>query len=81
MKHRTISRKVQLINDYLRKQGTEKLDPKDLDLLLKEITIMHERAELYIKFLRRRIVVSKYLEKIVSCILDTVENLLYLFVE
>ncbi|OXU30301.1 hypothetical protein TSAR_016718 [Trichomalopsis sarcophagae] len=56
MKRRAISRKVQLINDCLRKQGTEKLDPKDLDLVLKEITIMHERAELYVKFLRRRIV-------------------------
>ena len=58
MKHRNISRKVQLINDCLRKQGIEKLDPKDLDLLLSEITIMHARAELYIKFLRRRIIVS-----------------------
>lgn len=58
MKHRAISRKVQLINDLLRKQSAEKVEPRDLDLLLSEITIMHARAELYIKFLRRRIVVS-----------------------
>ncbi|XP_011506140.1 PREDICTED: conserved oligomeric Golgi complex subunit 4 [Ceratosolen solmsi marchali] len=56
-KHRKIAKRVQLINEYLRKQGgTERVDPKDLDLVLSEITIMHIRAELYIKFLRRRII-------------------------
>lgn len=56
MKQRSISKKVQTINDYLRKQqGGEKADPKELDLLLGEITIMHARSELYIRFLRRRI--------------------------
>lgn len=58
MKHRNISKKVQTINDYLRKQGGEKADPKELDLLLGEITIMHARSELYIRFLRRRISVK-----------------------
>lgn len=58
MKHRNVSKKVQTINDLLRKQSTEKIDPKDIDLLLGEITIMHSRAELYIRFLRRRITVS-----------------------
>ena len=57
MKHRNIVKKVQAINDYLKKQGGEKADPKELDLLLGEITIMHARAELYIRFLRRRITV------------------------
>ncbi|XP_024946746.1 conserved oligomeric Golgi complex subunit 4 isoform X2 [Cephus cinctus] len=55
MRHRNISAKIQMMNEYLRKQSTEKADPKDLDLLLGEITIMHARAELYIRFLRRRI--------------------------
>ncbi|XP_014235606.1 conserved oligomeric Golgi complex subunit 4 isoform X1 [Trichogramma pretiosum] len=55
MKHRAISRKVQLINEHLRKQGVEKLEPKDLDILLSELTLMHARAELYNKFLRRRV--------------------------
>lgn len=55
MKHRCISKKIQMINEYLRKQSTEKADPKDLDLLLGEITIMHSRSELYVRFLRRRI--------------------------
>ena len=58
MKHRSIAKRVQTINDYLRKQGSDKADPKELDLLLGEITIMHARAELYIRFLRRRISVS-----------------------
>lgn len=60
MKQRSISKKVQTINDYLRKQqGGEKADPKELDLLLGEITIMHARSELYIRFLRRRISVKR----------------------
>lgn len=58
MRHRAIARKVQIINDQLKKQNTDKVDPKDLDLVLSEITVMHTRAELYIKFLRRRVAVS-----------------------
>ncbi|XP_071650281.1 conserved oligomeric Golgi complex subunit 4 [Temnothorax longispinosus] len=54
-KHRCISKNVQMINEYLRKPSPERLDPKELDLLLGEITIMHSRAELYIRFLKRRI--------------------------
>jgi len=33
-------------------------DPKELDVLLGELTIMHARTELYIRFLRRRVMVS-----------------------
>lgn len=58
MKHRSVSKKVQMINDYARKPNSERTDPKELDLLLGEITIMHSRAELYIRFLRRRVKVS-----------------------
>ncbi|XP_033328218.2 conserved oligomeric Golgi complex subunit 4 isoform X1 [Megalopta genalis] len=54
-KHRCISKKVQMINDHLRKTSSERADPKEFDLLLGEITIMHSRAELYIRFLRRRV--------------------------
>ncbi|XP_015126863.1 conserved oligomeric Golgi complex subunit 4 isoform X2 [Diachasma alloeum] len=62
MKNRSIHNKVQSINDYNRiKPSTsdnknDKPDPKFLDLLLGELTLMHTRAELYIKFLRRRII-------------------------
>lgn len=47
-----------MINDYMRKQSPEKADPKNLDLLLGELTIMHARSELYIRFLKRRIMVG-----------------------
>jgi len=50
-----------MINEYLRKPSPERLDPKELDLLLGEITIMHSRAELYIRFLKRRVKVKSYL--------------------
>lgn len=58
MKHRCISKKIQMVNDHLRKPSSERVDPKEFDLLLGEITIMHSRAELYIRFLRRRVKVS-----------------------
>lgn len=58
MKHRSISKKVQIVNDHVRKPSSERADPKEFDLLLGEITIMHSRAELYIRFLKRRVKVS-----------------------
>lgn len=58
MKHRYISKKVQIVNEHVRKPNSERADPKDFDLLLGEITIMHSRAELYIRFLKRRVKVS-----------------------
>lgn len=68
-KNRQIQRHMQKINDYQKSSGQQslghfrnpsgssidKLNPKDIDGLLVEITIMHARAELYIKFMRRRI--------------------------
>lgn len=57
-RHRCIAKKVQMVNDYLRKPNSERADPKEFDLLLGEITIMHSLAELYIRFLRRRVKVS-----------------------
>lgn len=35
--------------------STDRLNPKDIDYLIDEITVMHSRAELYVKFMRRRI--------------------------
>ncbi|KAL0116601.1 hypothetical protein PUN28_009914 [Cardiocondyla obscurior] len=55
MKQRCISKNVQIVNDYLRKPNSEKLDPKELDLLLEEITMIHAFAQLYIRFIKRRI--------------------------
>lgn len=72
-KTRQITRRMQQINDYKKSTGqqglghfrkpsggsVEKFNPKDIDGLLGEITVMHARAELYIKFMRRRITVRK----------------------
>lgn len=74
-KIRQIQRHMQKINEYQKSSGlqpqglghfrkpsgssVDKLNPKDIDGLLVEITIMHARAELYIRFMRRRIMVSR----------------------
>ncbi|KAJ6639692.1 Conserved oligomeric Golgi complex subunit 4 [Pseudolycoriella hygida] len=68
-KNRHIQRRITQINDYIRNSGqssmghfrnpsggsVDKLNPKDIDGLIGEITVMHSRAELYNKFMRRRI--------------------------
>lgn len=36
----------------------EKLNPKDIDALINEVTLLHSRAEMYTKFIRRRVLVS-----------------------
>ncbi|CAH2008212.1 unnamed protein product [Acanthoscelides obtectus] len=58
---RQIIKKIQVINEVSR-MGTsssfgkiEKIDPKDLDILIGEITLMHYRIELYIKFVQRKV--------------------------
>jgi len=56
-----------MINEYLRKPSPERIDPKELDLLLGEITIMHSRAELYIRFLKRRVKVKSLIINFVIC--------------
>lgn len=72
-KVRQTQRHMHKINEYQKSSGqsqglghfrkpsggsADKLNPKDIDGLLVEITIMHARAELYIRFMRRRISVS-----------------------
>jgi hypothetical protein len=63
-KHRHLEKIVQQVNEYVRSSNVynkpvDKLDPKELDLLLGELTIMHSRAELYVRFIRRRVMVIK----------------------
>lgn len=71
-KNRQVQNRVQKINDYQKNTGQQnlghfrkpsggsidKLDAKEIDGLLNEITMMHARAELYIKFMKRKIAVS-----------------------
>lgn len=40
----------------------ERLDPKDLDMLIGEITLMHYRSELYIRFIQRKVLVRSISE-------------------
>ncbi|XP_055299578.1 conserved oligomeric Golgi complex subunit 4 [Sitodiplosis mosellana] len=94
-KNRHIQRHMQKINDFQKSSGqqglghfrkpsggsVDKLNPKDIDGLLIEITVMHARAELYIKFMRRRITndVDKTLDPTESA--KIVENNLKTFEE
>lgn len=62
-KARQINKKIQTITDLSRMSSSssfskiEKIDPKDLDIHIGEITLMHFRSELYFKFIQRKIVV------------------------
>jgi uncharacterized protein YoxC len=59
---RQINKKIQLITELSRMSSSssfgklEKTDPKDLDILIGEITLMHFRTELYIRFIQRKVV-------------------------
>ncbi len=59
VKERQYERKARLIDTYTRQSAKyaalEKLDPLELDVLLGEVCLMHTRAELYWRFLRRRL--------------------------
>nr|CAG4643799.1 EOG090X02VY [Lepidurus arcticus] len=59
---RGLERRVRQVSDWLayndQKLGPnmgEKLDPRELDTLLAELTLLSSRSELYLRFLRRRI--------------------------
>lgn len=78
--NRQIPRRVTQINEYnkgtsgasnatghYRKpsgSSMDKLSAKDIDVLINEVTTMHSRAELYIRFVKRRFNVSILLKKI-----------------
>lgn len=68
MKSRQINKKIQQITE-MNKMGPnssfnklERLDPKDLDMLIGEITLMHYRSELYIRFIQRKVLVRSISE-------------------
>lgn len=67
-KQRAIRRRVQQINEYMKNSGhtttgharkssgsSDKLNAREIDNLIGEITLMHSRAELYSKFIKKRI--------------------------
>lgn len=61
-KQRLLERRVSMINEIERStsqmNASGVVDPKEIDLLLGEITIMHSRYHLYLRFVRRRVTVS-----------------------
>ncbi|XP_006878683.1 PREDICTED: conserved oligomeric Golgi complex subunit 4 isoform X2 [Elephantulus edwardii] len=42
-------------NNLMRNSVTEKIEPRELDPILTEVTLMNARSELYLRFLRKRI--------------------------
>ncbi|KAF2904327.1 hypothetical protein ILUMI_01855 [Ignelater luminosus] len=60
-KHRQVNKKINQITEIGKMSNSssfskiEKFDPKEVDILIQEITIMHVRVELYIKFIRRKV--------------------------
>uniref|UniRef100_A0A158R5M8 Conserved oligomeric Golgi complex subunit 4 n=1 Tax=Syphacia muris TaxID=451379 RepID=A0A158R5M8_9BILA len=58
IKDRQYETKAKLIEKFLRnpeKYTSEKIDALELDVMLSEVTLMHTRAKLYWRYLRRRI--------------------------
>lgn len=61
VKHRQLTKILSMVADANRMTPSgstgklERLDPKDLDLLIGELTVMHARIELYISFLYKKI--------------------------
>lgn len=56
-KNRDFNRKVQLVSSFMNQKSESKLDPKELDLVLSEMTLLNARSELYARFVRRRVLV------------------------
>lgn len=63
-KGRNINKKISQVNELSRMSNSssfsklEKIDPKDLDVLIGEMTLMHSRIELYIQFIKDKVMVS-----------------------
>ncbi|XP_022912920.1 conserved oligomeric Golgi complex subunit 4 [Onthophagus taurus] len=61
LKNRNVNKRISQITEISRMSSSssfsklEKIDPKDLDILIAEITIMHSRAELYINFIKGKV--------------------------
>ncbi|CAH2323866.1 conserved oligomeric Golgi complex subunit 4 [Pelobates cultripes] len=45
----------QVQNSMMRASSTEKIEPRDLDPILAEVTLMSARTELYLRFIKRRV--------------------------
>uniref|UniRef100_A0A8C5KGT6 Conserved oligomeric Golgi complex subunit 4 n=1 Tax=Jaculus jaculus TaxID=51337 RepID=A0A8C5KGT6_JACJA len=56
IKQRNYHQQFRLVqNNLIRNSATEKIEPRELDPILTEVTLMNARSELYLRFLRKRI--------------------------
>nr|XP_044996566.1 conserved oligomeric Golgi complex subunit 4 isoform X1 [Jaculus jaculus] len=56
IKQRNYHQQFRLVqNSLIRNSATEKIEPRELDPILTEVTLMNARSELYLRFLRKRI--------------------------
>ncbi|KAM5262947.1 conserved oligomeric Golgi complex subunit 4 isoform 2-T2 [Ctenodactylus gundi] len=56
IKQRDYRQQFRLVqNNLIRNSATEKIEPRELDPILTEVTLMNARSELYLRFLRKRI--------------------------
>lgn len=68
IKTRNINNKITQVNDLSRMSGSssfnklERIDPKDLDVLIGEIAAIHARAEAYINFIKNKVMVSLHFQ-------------------
>lgn len=58
-KHRDFNRRVQVVSAVLNQNRSEaKIDAKEVDSILNELTLLNARTELYARFVRRRVTVK-----------------------
>uniref|UniRef100_A0A8D2DMJ9 Conserved oligomeric Golgi complex subunit 4 n=1 Tax=Sciurus vulgaris TaxID=55149 RepID=A0A8D2DMJ9_SCIVU len=56
IKQRDYHQQFRLVqSNLMRNSATEKIEPRELDPILTEVTLMNARSELYLRFLRKRI--------------------------
>jgi hypothetical protein len=56
-KHRDLIRKIHIVTQYMNQKSETKIDPKELDIVLSELTLLNARTELYARFVKRRVTV------------------------
>lgn len=56
-KHRDFVRKIHIVTQYMNQKSETKIDPKELDLVLSELTLLNARTELYSRFVKKRVTV------------------------
>ncbi|KAK6627802.1 hypothetical protein RUM44_010281 [Polyplax serrata] len=56
LNYRNVKGKIRQVNEYQNNSKiTDKIDPKSLDILLGELTMMHYKVDLYFKFVKRKL--------------------------